>query len=81
MATTFAIKRQGVCAGGGHHIITVTVGAKVRTFHVDTEFLKSSVTDDDIEAALRVIIRSGIAQLTLPQAAAKLNAGFNMVIG
>ena len=80
MATTFIIKREGVCSGGGHHIITATAGAKVRTFHVDTEFLKSPVTDDDIEAALRVMIRAGISQLTLPQAAAKLNAGFNVVI-
>jgi hypothetical protein len=78
--STFTIKREGVCAGGNHHIITVTVGAKVRTFHVDTDFLRAPVTDAEIENALRVIMRAGIAQLTLPQAAAKLTTGFNMVI-
>lgn len=80
MPTTFAIKREGACSGGGHHIITATSGAKVRSFHVDTAFLSSPVTDDDIEAALRVLIRAGIAQLTLGQAAAKLNAGFNVTV-
>jgi hypothetical protein len=80
MPTTYTIQRTGVCAGGNHHIVTVTQGAKVRTFHVDTTFLSTPVGDDEIEAALRVIIRAGIAQLTLGQAAAKLVAGFNMVI-
>lgn len=80
MPTTFIIKREGVCPGGSHHHITATQGAKVRTFHVDTEFLKQAVSEDEIETALRVLIRAGLAQLTLPQAAAKLNAGFNVTI-
>lgn len=78
---TFSIKREGVCASGNHHVVTATQGAKVRTFHVDTEFLKAPVQEDEIEAALRVLIRAGIAQLSLAQAAAKLNTGFDVVVG
>lgn len=80
MATTFTIQRTGACSSGEHHIITVTQGAKVRTFHVDSTFLSSPVQDEEIEAVLRVLIRAGIAQLTRQQAGAKLAAGFNVVI-
>lgn len=80
MPTTFTIQRQGQCASGGHQVITATNGTKVREFHVERTWLASPVQDEEIEAALRVLIRAGIAQLTPAQALAKLNAGFNVTI-
>lgn len=77
---TFTIQRQGACASGNHQVITATQSQKVREFHVDRAWLVSPVQDDEIEAALRVLIRAGIAQLTPAQALTKLNAGFNVTI-
>lgn len=77
---TYTVAKAGVCAGGSHLHITVTDGANVRNLRVDVDYLRSPVTEDEIEATFKILTRSALRQLTPAQALAKLNAGFNVVI-
>lgn len=77
---TYTFKRESVCSDNNHHHISITDDTIVRNVHTDTDFLRSPVTEDELEIALKVILRAGLKGLTLGQAAAKLMSGFTMVI-
>lgn len=80
MATTFTIKRTGVCAGGNHHIIEVTDGANRRELHVDTNELRKGIDEDELIAAFRVLTRASLRGLNVQQAGAKIVNGFTVVV-
>lgn len=77
---TFTFRRTKVCAGGNHHDIEVSDGANARTLHVDTNELRSAVTEEEMQAAFKVLARASLRGLTLQQAAAKIVAGFTVVV-
>jgi hypothetical protein len=80
MAVTYTFTKESQCAGGNHLVVSVTDGTNVRRLHVDTEYMRSPITESEIEAAFKVLARRAIAGLTLAQAAAKINTGFSVAI-
>lgn len=77
---TFNFKRTGVCAGGNHHIISVTDGVNTRELHVDTNELRKGIDEEELIVAFRVLARVSLRGLTLQQAGAKLVNGFTVVV-
>ena len=75
---TITIRASGVCAGGGHVQISVT-GDKTAQVSVTVDEVLDSITPQEIEATVKVLMRLATSGMTKAQARAKLQAGFNVV--
>ena len=81
MTTTVFFQRDSLCAGTGHIGINVTVNASptfTRTYEVDE--LLSPITEDEKDAAIKVVLRMHFKGITKAAANAALIAGVTLVI-
>jgi hypothetical protein len=77
---TFTLRNAWICSGGNHYHVEVSDGVKTRKLEVDTAFLRSPVTEEEIQVAFKIITRAAIRGLTPAQAKSKLDTGFSVVI-
>lgn len=77
MALTVTFSVGTPCSAGNHVPITVTAGAKVKTFHTSREEILEAPEDGDLDKAILTIMRLCVRQLANQSAANirnKLNA-------
>lgn len=77
---TFTFTKSFQCSGGNHLHVQVSDGVKTRTIEVDTTYLRTPITDEEMQAVFKVLTRAALAQLNIAQANQKLNAGFTVVM-
>ena len=77
MALTVTFSVGTPCAAGNHVPITVTAGAKVKTFHTSREEVRMAPEDGDVDRMLMTLLQLLVRQLANQSAAnikAKLEA-------
>ena len=78
---TLAITLQGVCGGGGHLDIGVSVNAgSTRTIHVTADEIRSALDDEGREQMVASILKLYSIGKTKAQTRAGLLAGLTVVI-
>lgn len=74
---TVNIVQNSQCAGGGHKVITATLsGGQSRTLNFQRDEISAPITDEEIEAFVRVSIRLHKIGKTVSQVETDLSSGF-----
>jgi hypothetical protein len=73
--SSFTIQRTAVCSGGNHHTFTLTAGARSVQIVLVPEDVTGTVTDDELRAAVAVLLKAkkagdGLSNAQLLSAAA-----------
>ena len=81
MSTTIIVGLDGACSGGGHAQISASVeGGATAHFVYGTDELLASITAEEVQDALRVLLRWHFRGKTRAQAGTELQAGITLVI-
>lgn len=81
MSTSLTFSYAGVCAGGNHLRLGVSVqGGAVRPFEMEIGAAAEPLTVDDLNAIKEILVRAHVRGLTLAQKRAEIQAGFTVVI-
>ena len=77
--TTLTIRLTGICSGGGHLTLTIS-GVKSATVPVDLTEMTQPITDEDMDAFCRVIIKMARTGRTAAQTRTLLQAGVTVTV-
>jgi hypothetical protein len=79
---TASINYGGVCAGGGHHTLTVTAGAANKTSTLTLADFNAPITQEELDAFMKVALRGkkAIDGLTNGQLLSQAQAGITITI-
>lgn len=73
-----SIKIDSVCDGGDHLFCTVGFGPAKRQVTLSVDDLRGPITDDDVEAVCRVLLRLRVKGLGKAQAKTTLQQGLEI---
>ena len=71
---TATISLQSVCAGGGHAVLRLTVGAQTFDYSYNMDDLREPITAEQRKEAVSVITRFHCGGMTKAQAATELQS-------
>lgn len=81
MSTSIVVSLDSVCAGGSHLALGIAVdGAAARHFTFDADDVRSPIAADDLQDAIRVILRAHFKGKTRAQARTELQSGFTVIV-
>lgn len=74
---SITVTATSVCSGGEHITMTIT-GAKSGTVRIDASNLSAPITDDDVEAFVKILCRLCKAGKTVAQTKSAMTAGITV---